>query len=336
MQDYLTAPHIAFRKTVTRLCLLTLTQLVFFQLFGGVMQSLMIVTYGLQSGNVDPGLLADTERLTELIMSLYTRFPYSLYMIIPYILSFGLVYGLYAGIRRLPVGRTFRRGHLTPYAFAAAFFLVLGMGTVSDYITRGMIELLRLIGLSPVDLPFMAHSGAANILSVIVQVVVLPALMEEYAYRGVTLTELAPFGRRSAIVLSALLFSLMHATLIQIPNAFLLGLLMAYLALRYESIWIAVFVHFVNNGLSIAIEYLTKQSAGARWLIGGGWQTETLDLVFFAFGIIGAFMLIRRRDSLTAGRGAPSGAKALFTSWSFYLLLAVVALFTAFSLERIG
>lgn len=334
MHDYPAAAHAAFRKTVTRLCVLTLTQLVSFQLFGAIMQSLMIITYGILNGGVDPGLLTDTERLTELVMDLYTRFPYSLYMIIPYVLSFVLVYGIYAGVRRLPVRATLRRGRLTPRAFAAAFFLVLGAGTVSDYVTRGMVELLRLIGLAPVDMPFMAHAGAANIFSVIVQVAVLPALIEEYAYRGVTLVELAPFGRRSAVVLSALLFSLMHAIAIQIPNAFLLGLLMAYLALRYESVWIAVFVHFANNGLAIAIEYLQKYNAGAQRLFGGGWHTEALNLVFLVFGIIGALM-VRRPDNRPVEVGAPSGAKALFTSWGFYLLLAVVALFTAFSLERI-
>lgn len=336
MQTFEISPDAAFRKSVTRLSLLTLIQFVSFQLLVGVMQSLMVFSYCIASGSFDPNLFTDMERLSGLIYDLYSRFPYSLFMILPYILSFGVVYGLYARTRQLPVRRAFSRGRLSPSAFLAAFFLVLGMGTVSDYITRVYLELLRLAGLAPASLPSMAHPGLMNIISITVQVMILPALLEEYAYRGVSLMELSPFGRRSAIVITAILFSLMHATAIQIPNAFLLGLLMAYLALRLDSIWIAVFVHFANNALSVIFEYLMNYNSSVRWLLGGGWQTEAVNLFMLAAGGLGVLMLRRRRGDKPRESDAPNGARALLTSWGFYVLLAFVALFTAFSLKRIG
>lgn len=84
----------------------------------------------------------------------------------------------------------------------------------------------------------------------------LPALIEEFAMRGVVLGLLRPFGDGFAIICSSLVFGFMHATFLQIPFAFLVGLLLAIVTVKTDSIWPAVVIHALNNFISVFFSYL--------------------------------------------------------------------------------
>ncbi len=76
---------------------------------------------------------------------------------------------------------------------------------------------------------------------------------EELLYRGVVYKRMrAVFGVRLAIILSALLFGLMHGNLVQFLYAGLLGLLLAYLLERTGSVWAPVLAHIAANLAAVA------------------------------------------------------------------------------------
>ena len=74
----------------------------------------------------------------------------------------------------------------------------------------------------------------------------IPALVEELVFRGWILGSLRPFGERRALLLSALIFGLMHMNLTQAPFAFMLGLLFGFLYLRTGRLWPGMAVHFLK------------------------------------------------------------------------------------------
>lgn len=86
--------------------------------------------------------------------------------------------------------------------------------------------------------------------------VIAPAILEEFCLRGIVCGRLAKYNRWAAVIFSAVLFSLMHMTVSQIPFAFLAGLLLGYVYLRTGSIWSCVIIHAVNNGFAYFCEYL--------------------------------------------------------------------------------
>lgn len=86
--------------------------------------------------------------------------------------------------------------------------------------------------------------------------VVAPAILEEFCFRGVICGRLARYNKTAAVLISSILFSLVHADFDQIPFAFAAGLLMGYLYVRTGSIWSSVILHAVNNGFAYASEYL--------------------------------------------------------------------------------
>ena len=76
---------------------------------------------------------------------------------------------------------------------------------------------------------------------------VMPALVEEFAFRGILLTSLRKYGDKFAIVCSALLFAIMHGNMVQIPFAFIAGLALGYFMVTTGSIRTSVLIHFLNN-----------------------------------------------------------------------------------------
>ncbi len=87
---------------------------------------------------------------------------------------------------------------------------------------------------------------------------VLPAIGEEWFFRGVIQTELNSVLRNKhlAIVLTAILFSAIHLQFLTFLPRLFLGIILGYLYIYSGSLWISVMAHFANNLLAV-IAYST-------------------------------------------------------------------------------
>ena len=92
-----------------------------------------------------------------------------------------------------------------------------------------------------------------------ISVAIVPALAEEFLFRGVILSNIRPYSEGGAILISALLFGLMHQTAFQFLYTTGLGIVLGIVYVKTKSIWCGVILHFFNNYLSIIQEYLMAQ-----------------------------------------------------------------------------
>ena len=83
----------------------------------------------------------------------------------------------------------------------------------------------------------------------------LAPVCEELVFRGAVLRALLRWTPRHwlAIAISALLFALIHANPIQMPHAFLIGLLLGWLYYRTDSIVPGIVYHWVNNTIAYVV-----------------------------------------------------------------------------------
>lgn len=96
-----------------------------------------------------------------------------------------------------------------------------------------------------------------NKISSFISIVLLAPLLEELFCRGILLRGLlAHTTPVKAIVWSSLMFAIMHLNPWQAIPAFILGILMGWIYWKTHSIWIAIFIHFINNGTSYLITIL--------------------------------------------------------------------------------
>lgn len=85
----------------------------------------------------------------------------------------------------------------------------------------------------------------------------LPAVVEETIFRGVLYNTYSKRRPVLGIILSALLFGLMHMNFNQLPYALYLGIIMALLMEAADSILAPMIVHFTMNGTSTLLSFLT-------------------------------------------------------------------------------
>ena len=82
-------------------------------------------------------------------------------------------------------------------------------------------------------------------------VAVLPAICEEFTHRGILLQGIKHAGFKKAIVISALMFGLIHFNIQQFFYAFIIGLILGFVSVVAKNIYPAIIIHFINNGISI-------------------------------------------------------------------------------------
>ena len=100
-----------------------------------------------------------------------------------------------------------------------------------------------------------------SLLASLIVVALIPAFCEEMLFRGFLLGSFRGESKKSkiwAIILVGVLFGIMHLNFIRIVPTAILGILFAYCALKTESIWVSVFMHFLNNGFAVCVMYLNQ------------------------------------------------------------------------------
>lgn len=85
----------------------------------------------------------------------------------------------------------------------------------------------------------------------IIEIAVIPPLVEELAFRGVILSQLRKFGNGFAVLGSALLFAFYHGNFVQFTFTFFVGLILGFIMIRTNNLWIPIVIHALNNGLSL-------------------------------------------------------------------------------------
>lgn len=154
-------------------------------------------------------------------------------------------------------------------------------------------------------------------------VCVLGPVAEELLFRGLLLRTLAPFSKKLAIVVSALLFGLFHGNLLQTPYAIVLGLVLGYCALEYRLVW-AMLLHVGNNLLFACL--LPRMLAGLPADTQVFW-TWTLILVTAYLGaclLASKVVVIRtwlRENAIASGQ-----LRTVFTTGTIlgFMILAIV------------
>ncbi|MGL5823002.1 MAG: lysostaphin resistance A-like protein, partial [Sarcina sp.] len=89
-------------------------------------------------------------------------------------------------------------------------------------------------------------------LSGILQSFIYAPLIEELMYRGIILNSLIKkYPEKIALILTSLLFGIMHFNFYQTINAFLVGLMIGYLYIKTKSLYLCITIHFFNNFIAL-------------------------------------------------------------------------------------
>lgn len=118
---------------------------------------------------------------------------------------------------------------------------------------------------------------------------IVPAICEEYLFRGAVLGLLLPFGRTAAIIGSSVLFGFMHQNPLQLFYTVFMGVILGYIYVKTKSIWACVLLHFFNNLITVVEDFLPVFT-GVEWIV------TLVDFLVLAAGAICLVALIFKKD----------------------------------------
>ena len=180
-----------------------------------------------------------------------------------------------------------RNSRMTCGKFLGIVCVFLGCQVTASLYASILEFLLNCIGLSAM-MALEAATITADTFSMFLYASIAAPIVEELLFRGFLQRSLMPFGKKFAIFGSALLFGMFHGNLVQTPYAFLVGLVLGYVAAEYN-IWWAIALHMINNMamadlLPRLLSFLPDMT---RDLVMGA--------IIWAFAIAGAVILIIKR-----------------------------------------
>ncbi len=178
-----------------------------------------------------------------------------------YLLLYLSVYMMVMGLPMLFAGLIFRPDfspldlseRVRPALFIGCVCIGMAMCAAANVAANVWASFFAQFGVEVPETPSMMENKPISVFLNLFIMAVLPAVLEEFFFRGYVLQALRPYGDTFAVVMSALLFGLMHSNLTQLPFAFLLGLIFGFFAVRLRNIWVCCTIHFLNNALAVLL-----------------------------------------------------------------------------------
>ncbi len=175
--------------------------------------------------------------------------------------------------------------------------------------------------------PLQPNLNDSSLFSLLFVIAVQPAVFEELLFRGAALHGYRSLGAKKALLMSALMFAMLHMNLQQALYAFLLGVIFAFMVQRTGSIFASMLPHFLINALNcVATTAQTPQQgvveelSFAQELVSVGLQC----LIFLPFLTLLIYLFLRRNPApapaLPADTDAPK--EKIFTV-SFWIIVAI-------------
>ena len=144
--------------------------------------------------------------------------------------------------------------------------LCLVLAAAASMLAFNMLTVLWALLLDALSLPLVGSGvptpgNTGELWLSLLVIGIAPALCEELLFRGLVLPSLERMGTRRAMLLSGLLFALMHGQITALPAHLLLGFILGFLLIGYGSLWAPMLFHAAYNGITMLFAYAQRNLA---------------------------------------------------------------------------
>lgn len=139
----------------------------------------------------------------------------------------------------------------------------------------------------------MVALGMSDSIYAAIAFAILPAILEELLFRGVVRAEYSKYGGAATVIMSSLLFALLHFSPVRLPLYLFTGIILALTAGAANSILPTVIIHVINNLFVLYFEKYIYRIAGKH---SGGLVLLTFIVVLAV--LLSAIMFFGRAEKL--------------------------------------
>lgn len=149
---------------------------------------------------------------------------------------------------------------------------------------------------------------------------VVAGVSEEIIFRGMICNSLARYNKGFAVVVSALIFSIMHMNLDQGIPAFFVGICFGYIYLRSGSLLVTISLHVLNNFFAVLIT-----------AVGDGAMATILSVLLVGLVVCGCYLWYKERKEVSAmitlcSQATKEWATLFRSGWFWFVAVAFVLL----------
>jgi membrane protease YdiL (CAAX protease family) len=179
----------------------------------------------------------------------------------------------------------------------------------------------------------VADNTQTSDVGIIISFIIVPAVCEEFFFRGLVLSEYRNFGTANAVIISALCFAMLHGSITNFPIYLFTGIVLGFVTVVTRSLVSSIIIHLVSNTLSIygSDMYL-------RVIIQKSNKFFVLFLILVVFGLSLLFVFSKLEQIYFSYADKPPitsippksfpNVSKVFLSPSFIILLAVFIIIT--------
>lgn len=225
-------------------------------------------------------------------------------------------------------GTIWTRGNPMKFGSFFGIFVIFVSAQLGAQLLYILLEsLFNLFGFS-VAQSMESASAQMDSLSMFLYIGLGAPISEEILFRGLVLRSMEPYGKKFAIFASALMFGLYHGNIIQIPFAFVVGLVLAYVTIEYNIGW-AILLHLFNN--LILSDTLMRLTAH----LPEPWPDLSFWLLIIGCTLLAVIVLIVKRKQIVAWlhyyQDDPQCKKAFWGAPGIITLVVILGVMTVFA-----
>lgn len=213
-----------------------------------------------------------------------------------------------------------------------SFVILFSINCTLGLLTDGLEFGLNAIGLSAIS--ELENLKILNELTIpmTIDTCIIGPIFEEFIYRGAVLRSLEKYGRWFAILVSGVLFGMMHGNFYQIFMAIGVGIILGYLATEY-SIKLTIILHICNN---VFVQVLSQITSHFSENVG-----NIIDMsISVIFAIILVITLIRKKNHIREWLQNNKMEKGIMlrflTSIAIFIVIAIDLITVISGIERIS
>ena len=181
-----------------------------------------------------------------------------------------------------------RRGKMGFGRFLIMLCVCMAIQFINGFWVEGLELFMNMFDKSILE-TLESVSGSSDSVSMFLYASFVAPITEELIFRGYIQGALSRYGKKFSILCSAFLFGIFHGNLVQTPYAFLVGLLLGYVAAEYHIGW-AIGIHTFNN--FVLADLLTRATSGFSDEIG-----TAIDLILLGAAtlVTGIVLFVKRK-----------------------------------------
>lgn len=162
---------------------------------------------------------------------------------------------IYIKIKKLSIKETLKLNKISAKHGLLVALITILTYPVAVFGNTLLMTIMSLLG--NLNIPSLPTATSSNEYLVLMFIISISAgICEEVFFRGFVLSGYQRMGKKSAIILPAILFGFFHFNLYNLMGPIVLGLAFGYLVIETNSIFAGMIGHIVNNGFAVTLGFL--------------------------------------------------------------------------------